>query len=62
MCKRSKQVAGFMAGIRWIDDVFLNDEKIEFDYEAFDIIDSGAEYINPKHFSAKELIRAVTRE
>ena len=51
-----------MAGIRWIDDVFLNDEKIEFDYEAFDIIDSGAEYINPKHFSAKELIRAVTRE
>lgn len=40
----------FMNCITWIDDDFLNDGKIPFDYEKFEIIDSGMIYINPKHF------------
>lgn len=44
--------------IIWIDDDFLNDENIEFDFEAFDIIDSGEIYINPKHFSVLDLVGA----
>ena len=45
----------------WIDDDFLNDENIEFDFEAFDIIDSGEIYINPKHFSVLDLVGALQR-
>ena len=47
--------------IIWIDDDFLNDENIEFDFEAFDIIDSGEIYINPKHFSVLDLDGALQR-
>ena len=47
--------------IIWIDDDFLNDENIEFDFEAFDIIDSGEIYINPKHFSVLDLVGALQR-
>lgn len=43
----------------WIDDDFMNDENLEFDFEAFDIIDSGEKYLNPKHFSVKNLIDAL---
>ena len=48
--------------IIWIDDDFLNDENIEFDFEAFDIIDSGEIYINPKHFSVLDLVGALQRK
>ena len=37
--------------IKWIDDDFLNDESIEFDYDAFYLIDDDIRYLNPKHFS-----------
>ncbi len=40
----------------WIDDDFMSDGNIEFDFEAFDIIDSGKKYLNPKHFSISNLI------
>lgn len=45
--------------ITWIDDDFLNDENIEFDFKAFEIIDSGQKYLNPKHFSTIDLIAAL---
>ncbi len=45
--------------IIWIDDDFMNDENIEFNFEAFDIIDSGEKYINPKHFSVVDLVDAL---
>ena len=44
------------SGIKWIDDDFLNDETIEFDFEAFEIIDTGVNYLNPKHFSIYDLM------
>ena len=41
--------------IKWIDDDFLNDDSIPFDFEAFAEIDDGVEYLNPKHFSVMQL-------
>lgn len=43
-------------GLRWINDDFLSEEKIDFDYEAFVLIDSGVKYLNPNGFSIKELM------
>jgi len=45
--------------IIWIDDDFMNNENIEFDFGAFDIIDSGKKYINPRHFSVVDLVDAL---
>lgn len=50
---------GDFGRIEWIDDDFMNDDSIEFDYEAFEIIDSGALYLNPKHFSVNQLISVM---
>jgi len=41
--------------LRWIDDDFMSDETIPFDFEAFAEIDEGVEYLNPKHFSVMQL-------
>ena len=45
--------------INWVDDDFMNDDSFEFDFEAFEIIDSGAVYLNPKHFSVEQLIAVL---
>ena len=37
--------------IIWINDDFMDDDSIDFDYEAFELIDSGIDYLNPAHFS-----------
>lgn len=49
----------FLSSITWIRDDFLHDASIEFDYDAFEKIDDGIMYLNPDHFSAKELVRAI---
>ena len=41
----------------WIDDDFLNNEKLEFDYEKFELMDTGIKYLNPKHFSVKSFVK-----
>lgn len=41
----------------WIDDDFLNNEKITFNYEKFELIDEGVKYLNPKHFSVKSFVK-----
>ena len=48
-----------LKNIIWVDDDFMNDENIEFDFEAFDIIDSDIKYVNPKHFSVSDIINAL---
>lgn len=53
---REMPIPALLKNIIWIDDDFMQDENMEFDYEAFDIIDSGEKYINPKHFSVVDLI------
>ena len=50
---------GCLQNITWIDDYFMNDASIEFDFEAFEIIDSGALYLNPKHFSVEQFISVL---
>lgn len=56
---RLKPHDDLVEGILFIDDDFMDDENIEFDTKAFELIDSGAKYINPKHFSVKQLIAAI---
>lgn len=54
-----KDMPKYLKKILWIDDDFLCNEAIPFDYDAFEIIDSKVDYLNPKHFSVKQLIRAL---
>lgn len=49
----------FLNGLIWIDDDFMYDESIPFNFELFEIIDSKVPYLNPKHFSVDQLIRAL---
>lgn len=53
---RKMGIPHLLEPVVWIDDDFMSDENIEFDFEAFDIIDSGEKYLNPKHFSVENLI------
>lgn len=48
-------------GINWIDDDFMDDENIPFDYEAFASIDEGIRYLNPNHFSVSELVGFINK-
>ena len=47
----------------YYDSVELVDKNligyVTSDYDAFEKIDSGMKYLNPDHFSVKELIRAI---
>lgn len=52
----SNDIPDLFRNITWIDDDFLDNGNIEFDYEAFYKIDDGIRYINPNHFSVNELI------
>jgi len=56
---QEKELPEYLNEVVWIDDDFLRDESIPFDYEAFEIIDSKVEYLNPKHFSVIQLIRVL---
>lgn len=42
--------------IVWIDDDFLYDENLPFDFESFRTIDEGVRYLNPKHFSVHQFV------
>lgn len=50
--------SGFAAfsDIVWIDDDFLYDENLPFDFESFRTIDEGVRYLNPKHFSVHQFV------
>ena len=62
-CKidETQNVPDFISDIVWIRDDFLSDENIDFDYDAFEKIDSGIDYINPDHFSVNEIIYSVRK-
>ena len=49
-CSRYSDYCEHILPALWIDDDFLNNEKLEFDYEKFELIDTGVKYLNPKHF------------
>lgn len=56
-CSHTDNLPGEFSGILWIDDDFMNDPNIPFDHESFLMMDTGERYLNPRHFSADELIR-----
>lgn len=56
---QEQQLPKYLENILWVDDDFLSDESLPFDYEAFEIIDSKVAYLNPKHFSVSQLIKAL---
>ena len=55
----NNSLPSFLSEIIWINDDFLSDENMDFDYEAFERIDSGIVYLNPNHFSVNEMIQAI---
>lgn len=56
-CSNPANMSKEFFGLRWINDDFLDDKNLDFDYEAFELIDSGIPYLNPNHFSIKELMK-----
>ena len=56
-CREYADYCEYILPAFWIDDDFLNNEKIPFDYEKFELIDDGAKYLNPKHFSVKNFVK-----
>ena len=51
LCVSTVNIPEFLQDIIWINDDFMLDENIPFDFEAFELIDSKVNYLNPKHFS-----------
>lgn len=43
----------------WIDDDFMNDETLTFDFDSFFKMEDGIVYLNPKHFSVSSLIHMM---
>ncbi|MCI9155837.1 MAG: transposase [Lawsonibacter sp.] len=56
-CAHIHRLPREFSNIVWIDDDFMDDETILFDFDSFALIEDGVEYLNPKHFSVKQLIR-----
>lgn len=57
----SENLPAVFQKITWIDDDFLYDEKKEFDFQAFERIDNGIPYLNPKHFSIVQVVDYLNR-
>ena len=58
-CAHTDLLPGEFSNIFWLDDDFMNDETISFDYDGFALIDDGVQYLNPKHFSVIQLVRIM---
>lgn len=61
-CSDTSLLPKTFGNVEWIDDDFMNDENIPFDYDSFEKIDSGIPYLNPKHFSVKNLVSVANQE
>ena len=54
-----ESISDYYSEQTWIEDDFMNDDTIPFNFDAFDVIDSGVKYLNPKHFSVEQLLVAI---
>lgn len=61
LCVSTVNIPEFLQDIIWINDDFMLDENIPFDFEAFELIDSKVNYLNPKHFSVSQLVYALNQ-
>ena len=60
-CNHTDSLPSEFSSLLWIDDDFMNDENIPFDFAKFAIIDEGKAYLNPKHFSVNQLIKCTQK-
>lgn len=56
-CKSHSDYSEHILPALWMEDDFMNNEKIPFNYEKFELIDEGVKYLNPKHFSVKNFVK-----
>ena len=58
-CSNIDMLPKEFSNIVWIDDDFMYDESIPFDYDSFSLIDDKIPYLNPKHFSVGQLVMVM---
>ena len=58
-CSCTELLPQEFSNIVWIDDDFMSNENIPFDFDKFSLIDNGVPYLNPKHFSVEQLISVM---
>lgn len=58
-CSHTDLLPTIFSNITWINDDFMKDENLPFDYDSFSIIDTGVPYLNPKHFSVVQFIQMI---
>lgn len=58
-CSHTDLLPCEFSNILWLNDDFMLDEHIPFDYDSFSLIDEGVHYLNPKHFSVTQLIKIM---
>jgi len=58
-CSEPKSLPKEFQKITWLNDDFLYDENLDFDFQAFAKIDEGTLYLNPNHVSIKQIIEYV---
>ena len=56
-CTHTNNLPNEFSKVLWIDDDFMYNENIPFDFDMFDIIDEGVLYLNPKHFSVNMFVK-----
>lgn len=59
LCVSTGDIPECLKEIIWVDDDFMSDDTLPFDFEAFELIDSKVNYLNPKHFSVSQLISVL---
>ena len=60
-CGHVDSLPSEFSNLIWIDDDFMDDENIPFDFAKFAIIDEDRDYLNPKHFSVNQLIKVTQK-
>lgn len=58
-CQHPDNLPSEFADVLWIDDDFLNDETLPFDFDLFARIDAGEAYLNPNHFSVNQFVKST---
>ena len=61
-CHHPDDLPSEFADILWIDDDFLNDDMLPFDFDLFARIDAGESYLNPKQFSVNQFVSSTQKK
>lgn len=61
-CHHPDDLPSEFADILWINDDFLNDDTLPFDFDLFARIDAGESYLSPKHFSVNQFVSSTQKK